>query len=164
MGRCHRPCRRSLAWVSAADGPPDGVGLRGSTPEPSRRVSPTPGVQNKCGLPEEHPDRRPPPCLRQAGVRFVPSPRSVFPTPQPLFSRKQNCRPKTTCSSTVARTRSTRSKTCARYSAQYPAPPSRAAAASRSKDADIPPVRAASGRCSAECAIFCPNRNMGFVR
>src|SRR5579863_3434162 len=83
-------------------------------------------------------------------IHFVPLPRLVFPTPQPLFSRKQNCRPKTTRSSPVARARSTRSKTCARYSAKRPAPPSRAAAASRSRDADIGPASPASGRRSAE--------------
>src|SRR6516162_7076684 len=73
-------------------------------------------------------------------IHFVPLPRLVFPTPQPLFSPERNCRPETLRSISLAGARLTRSKTFARYSTKRPAPPSRAVAASTSKDAGISPA------------------------
>src|ERR1700681_4019973 len=89
-------------------------------------------------------------------IHFVPLPRLVFPTPQPLFSREQNSRPKTIRSTSTAGARSTRSETSARCSTKRPAPPSLAAAASRSKDAGISPAGPASERRSAESTESLP--------
>ena len=81
---------------------------------------------------------------------FVPLPRLVFPTPQPLFSPVQNCRPETTRSTATAGARSTRSGTRARCSTTRPARPSPAVAASKSKGADISLASPASERRCAE--------------
>src|SRR2546421_130503 len=73
-----------------------------------------------------------------------------FPTPQPLFSPVQNCRPETTRSTATAGTRSTRSGTRPRCSTTRPARPSPAVAASKSKGADISLASPASERRCAE--------------
>src|ERR1700681_1702080 len=88
-------------------------------------------------------------------IHFVPLPRLVFPTPQPLFSREQNSRPKTIRSTSTAGARSTRSETSARCSTTRPAPPS-LAAASRSRDAGISPACLASEPRSAESTESLP--------
>src|ERR1700681_4073827 len=89
-------------------------------------------------------------------IHFVPLPRLVFPTPQPLFSREQHSRPNTSRSTSTARARSTRSETSARCSTKRPAPPSLAAAASRSRDAGISPAGLASEPRSAESTESLP--------
>src|SRR5208283_1290234 len=83
-------------------------------------------------------------------IHFVPLPRLVFPTPQPLFSPERNCRPETIRSISIAGARLTRSVTFARYSTKRPAPPSLAVAASTSKDTGISPAGPASEPRSAE--------------
>src|SRR5579859_3462782 len=55
-------------------------------------------------------------------IHFVPLPRLVFPTPQPLFSPERNCRPETIRSISIAGARLTRSETFARYATKRPAP------------------------------------------
>src|SRR6516164_397392 len=102
----------------------------------------------KGTIDHERPRGRPRPSTTT--IHFVPLPRLVFPTPQPLFSPERNCRPETLRSISLAGARLTRSKTFARYSTKRPAPPSRAVAASTSKDAGISPAGPASEPRSAE--------------
>ena len=70
MDRCRKPCRRSPAPASAADGPGDAAVLRGSSRAWSPRAGLPPGMQSEGGLPEEDPGRQPPPstsCLSPGG-------------------------------------------------------------------------------------------------
>lgn len=89
-------------------------------------------------------------------IHFVPLPRSVFPTPQPLFSREQSSRPETTRSTPTAGVRATRLKMRARFSAKRPAPPNPATAASRSKGAETSPAYPASELRSEESTESLP--------
>jgi len=66
-----------------------------------------------------------------ATIHFVPLPRLVLPTPEPLFSPGQNSRPKTIRSTLTAGVRSIPPETFARCAARCPVLPSRAAAANR---------------------------------
>src|ERR1700722_6713626 len=103
---------------------------------------------------KEFPRGRPRPSTTT--IHFVPLPRLVFPTPQPLFSREQNSHPETIRSTSIAGARLTRSETFARFSTKRPAPPNLAVVASTSKDAGSSLAGPASELRSAASTKFLP--------
>jgi len=77
--RCRTICRQSPAQVSAGVGPHSGVALPGSRRASLPRAGLPPGMQSECGLPKEHPRRRPPPFTSS------PCPAWFFRLRSPLF-------------------------------------------------------------------------------